>query len=76
MGGQEDPLPKICHIHHAIMKLDTVILHLKLAQKVYKSRNTFSSSANISIYSPETPEINIFAISGNADKVCILIHKF
>ena len=34
------PLPKICHIHHAMMKLGTVIPYLKKAQKIYESRDT------------------------------------
>ena len=47
--GQKGPLPKICHTYPTMMKLDTVKEH----PKIYKSRETTMSSADISIYLPE-----------------------
>ena len=38
------PLPKICHIYLAIMKLGTVIRYLKKIKKVYESRDTSHES--------------------------------
>ena len=52
-GGQKVPLPKICHTHPTMMKLGTVIPYLKKIQKIYESRDTPLSSADISIFSPE-----------------------
>ena len=31
-------LPKICHAYPTMMKLGTVILYLKMMQKIYESR--------------------------------------
>ena len=39
-GAKRCPLPKICHIYPTMMKLDTVIPHLKKTQKIYESRDT------------------------------------
>ena len=39
-GGQNGPLPKICHIYPTMMKLGTLIPYLKKIQKIYKSRDT------------------------------------
>ena len=52
-GRQKGPLPKICHTYPIIMKLDTVIPDLKAIQKIYESRDTPPSSADINIFSPE-----------------------
>ena len=38
-GGQNVPLPKICHIYPTMMKLDTLIPYLKKIQKIYKSHD-------------------------------------
>ena len=53
--GGEAPLPKICHIYPATMKLDTIIPYLKKIQKIYESRDVTHtlSSADISIFSEE-----------------------
>ena len=39
-GGEKVHLPKICHTYPAMMKVDTVIPHLKNIQKIYESRDT------------------------------------
>ena len=39
-GGQERPLPKICHTYPTVMKLGTVIPYLKKIQKIFESRDT------------------------------------
>ena len=39
-GGQNGPLPKICHTNPTMMKLGTVITYLKKIQKIYESRDT------------------------------------
>ena len=71
-GGQKGPLPKICHTYPAMMKLGTVIPYLKKIQKIYKSRDTPFSSADISIFSPE---INNFCYIKKYRYSCILIHN-
>ena len=38
--GWEAPLPKICHIYPAMMKVGTVIPYLKKIQKIFQSRDT------------------------------------
>ena len=40
MGGQKGTLPKICHPYPTMMKLGTVIPHLKRIQKPYESHDT------------------------------------
>ena len=40
-GGKKVPLPKICHTFPAMMKLNTVMHHLKNTKKIYESRDTF-----------------------------------
>ena len=35
-GGKKAPLPKICHTYPTMMKLDTVIPHLKKIHKIFK----------------------------------------
>ena len=52
-GANNNSLPAICHTYSAMMKLGTVIPHLKKIQKIYESRETPLSSAGISIFSPE-----------------------
>ena len=39
-GPQSDPLPKICHTHPVMMKLDTVMPYLKKIHKIYESCDT------------------------------------
>ena len=51
-----------------IMKLGTVMSHLKKTQKMYNSRNTSLKSAYFHL------KFEIFATSGKRDKNCILIH--
>ena len=50
-GGerQKGPRPKICHTYPEMMKLGTVILHLKKIQKMYHVAHPLSS-ADISIF--------------------------
>ena len=52
-GGKKVPLPKVCHTYLTIMKLATVIPYLKEIQKIYESRDTPLSSADISNFLPE-----------------------
>ena len=52
-GGKFAPLTKICQLYPTVMKLGTVIPYLKKIQKIYQSRCTPLSSADISIFSPE-----------------------
>ena len=40
IGGQKDPLSKICYAYPIMMKLGTVIPYLKKIQKRYESRDT------------------------------------
>ena len=47
------PVPKICLTYPTMMKLGTVIPYLKKIQKIYESRDTPLSSADISIFSME-----------------------
>ena len=54
LGGQKDPLPKICHTYPTMMKLDTVIPYLKKVQKYMNQVTHPLNSADISIFSPET----------------------
>ena len=63
------PLPKICYTYPTMMKLSTVESYLKNIQKIYKSRDTPLSSADISIFQRESAN---FAISINTDTDCIL----
>ena len=49
-GGKKAPLPKIYHTYPTMMKLGTVIPYLKKIQKIYESRDTPLSSADISIF--------------------------
>ena len=55
MGGgpKRPPLPRICHTYPTMMKLGTIIPYLKKIQKLYQSRDTPLSSADISIFSRE-----------------------
>ena len=39
-GVKKVPLPRICHTYLAMMKLDTVIPHLKNIRKIYESLDT------------------------------------
>ena len=39
-GGQNAPIPKICHTHPTMIKLDKVIPYLKKIQKIYKLCDT------------------------------------
>ena len=52
MGGdpKRPPILKICHTYPTMMKLGTVILYLKVIQKLCQSRDTALSSADISIF--------------------------
>ena len=52
-GAKKATLPKICHTNPTIMKLGTVIPYLNKFQKLYESRDTHLSSADISIFLPE-----------------------
>ena len=52
-GAIKAPLPKICHTYATMMKLGTVIPYLKKIQKIYESRDTPLTFADISIFSPE-----------------------
>ena len=52
-GAKKATLPKICHTYPTIMKLGTVIPYLKKFQKLYESRDTPLSCADISIFLPE-----------------------
>ena len=45
--------PKICRTYPTMMTLGTVIPYLRQIQKIYKSRDTPLSSADISIFSQE-----------------------
>ena len=47
------PIPKICQTYLKMVKSGTVTPYLKKIQKLYDSRDTPMSSANISIFSPE-----------------------
>ena len=67
------PVSKTCHTNATIMKLGTVISYLKKIQKIYESRGTPLSSADISIFHWKSAN---FAVSKNADIDCILIHSF
>ena len=49
--GGEGPLPQICRRHSIMMKLGTVVPYLNKFKKIYKSRDTSMSSADISIFS-------------------------
>ena len=53
-GGKKNPFLKICHTYPTMMKLGTIIPYLKKIQKIYESRDTPLSFAEISIFSPET----------------------
>ena len=72
-GEGEIPLPKICHTFPAMIKPGTVISYLKKIQKIYESRGTPLSSADINIFHWKSAN---FAVSKNADIDCILIHSF
>ena len=52
-GGQKQPLPKICCTYSTMMKLGKFIPYPKRIQKIYKSRETPLSSAEMNIFSPE-----------------------
>ena len=39
-GGQERPLPKICHTYPTVMKLGTVIPYIKKIRKIFESCDT------------------------------------
>ena len=39
-GAKNSLLPKICHIYPTMMKLRTVIPHLKKIQKIFESHDT------------------------------------
>ena len=73
-GGeqQKGPRPKICHTYPEMMKLGTVIPHLKKIQKMYHVAHPLSS-ADISIFHGKKAN---FLISRNTDTDCILIHNF
>ena len=49
-GGQESPLPKICHTYPVIIKLGTVIPYLTKIQKHMNHVTRPLSSADISIF--------------------------
>ena len=70
---QIGPLPKICHTYPTMMKLGTVIPYLKKIQKIYESRDTPVTSADISIFHWKSAN---FVISRNTDIDCILVHDF
>ena len=57
MGAKKTSLPRICHTYPTMMKLGTVTPYLKKIQKIYESRDTPMSSADISIFSPEISKI-------------------
>ena len=70
LRGEKVILPKICHTYPTMMKLDTVIPHLK-SSKIYINHVTYPLNfANILRKS-----VN-FVISRNADIDCISIHIF
>ena len=73
-GGerQKGPRPKICDTYPEMMKLGTVIPHLKKIQKMYHVAHPLSS-ADISIFHGKKAN---FLISRNTDTDCILIHNF
>ena len=49
-GGQKGPLPEICHTYPTMMKLGTVIPHLKKIQKFINHVTHPLSSADITIF--------------------------
>ena len=53
VGGQKVPLLKICDTYSTMVKLGTVIPYLEKIQKIYEHVTHPSSSADISIFSPE-----------------------
>ena len=65
-GGQKNTSPS------TMVKLGTVIPYLKKIKKIYKSRDTPLTSADISIFPLEIK----FVISRNTDIDCILVHNF
>ena len=52
-GGKKAPHPKICHTYLTMMKLATDIPYLRKIQRIYESRDTPFSSADIIIFSSE-----------------------
>ena len=71
-GGQKGP-PLKSVTHPTMMKLGTVIPYLKKIQKIYESRDTPVTSADISIFHWKSAN---FVISRNTDKDCILVYNF
>ena len=64
---------KSVYTYPAMMKLSTVTPYLKKIQKIYKSRATSFSSANIRIFYRKSAT---FVISRKTDVDCILTHNF
>ena len=62
-GVGNTPFYKICHKHPTVVKLGTVLPYLRKIQKIYKSRDTPLSFADISIFST------------GISKCCLLIIK-
>ena len=74
MGEGKKPLfPKICPTYPPMMKLGTIILHLKKIRIHINDVAHSLSSADISIFSRKS---TTFVISRNTDMDCILIHNF
>ena len=53
MGDQKGPLPKICHTYSEMMKLGTVVPHLKKIQKCMSNVRHPVNSADCSIFLPK-----------------------
>ena len=71
--GKKVPSLKPVYTYPAMMKLSTVTPYLKKIQKIYKSRDTSFSSANIRIFHRKSAT---FVISRKTDVDCILTHNF
>ena len=56
-GGKKTPLPKICYTYPTLMKLVTVIPHLKRIQKIYESRDTLPEFCLHQHFSPEISKL-------------------
>ena len=73
LGCSWTKLPKTCHTYLTSMKLSTGIPYLNKVPKIYESRDTPQSSADISIFSRKISKICY--IKGT-DIGFILMHNF
>ena len=71
--GKKIPLLKICHTYPTMLKFGTVIPYLEKIQKYINHVTHPLSSADISIFLPDSEN---YAISRNTDRDCILMHNF